>query len=405
MNATPAPRVLSVIPPMTQLNVPYPSTAYLTGFLRSRGVAAFQEDLALALVLRLFSRPGLTAMRARLESRRPGSAPARVQAFLDRFDRYLAGVEPAVAFLQGRDPSLAHRIAGRRFLPEGARFESLDVYVDPDGGDPLAWAFGALGVQDRARHMATLFLDDVADVLRDGVDARFEFVRYAESLALSQPTFEPLARALGSPPTLVDETLRDLALEAVARHGPEVVLVSTPFPGNVYGAFRIAQAIKAAHPGIVTVLGGGYVNTELRQLAEPRVFDYFDYVTLDDGERPILALLEHLRGDRPLAGLVRTFVREAARAELAPEKSPPAPLSPFAKGGRRAGEGCATSIPANPTSPSPRWARPPGTACPWTATCPCWTCSTPCTGSGPTPAGTSSPWPTAATGRNAASAT
>jgi radical SAM superfamily enzyme YgiQ (UPF0313 family) len=337
MNAAPAPRVLSVIPPMTQLNVPYPSTAYLTGFLRSRGVAAFQEDLALALVLRLFSRPGLTAMRARLESPPAGKRTARVRAFLHRFDRYLEGVEPAVAFLQGRDPSLAHRIAGRRFLPEGPRFEALDVYVDPDGGDPLAWAFGALGVQDRARHMATLFLDDVADVLRDGVDARFEFVRYAESLALSQPSFEPLARALGAPPTLVDETLRDLALEAVTRHGPEVVLVSTPFPGNVYGAFRIAQAIKAAHPGIVTVLGGGYVNTELRQLAEPRVFDYFDYVTLDDGERPILALLEHLRGDRPLAGLVRTFFREAARVEPAPEKSPPAPFIPE-RGVRERGE-------------------------------------------------------------------
>ncbi|MDO8959454.1 MAG: radical SAM protein, partial [Rhodocyclaceae bacterium] len=56
-------RVLSVIPPMTQLNTPYPSTAYLTGFLRSRGVAAVQEDLALALVLRLFSPPGLQAVQ------------------------------------------------------------------------------------------------------------------------------------------------------------------------------------------------------------------------------------------------------------------------------------------------------------------------------------------------------
>ena len=36
-------RVLSVIPPMTQLNTPYPSTAYLTGFLRSRGVDAVQD--------------------------------------------------------------------------------------------------------------------------------------------------------------------------------------------------------------------------------------------------------------------------------------------------------------------------------------------------------------------------
>ena len=56
-------RVLSVIAPMTQLNTPYPSTAYLTGFLRSRGVFAVQEDLALALALALLSADGLAAVK------------------------------------------------------------------------------------------------------------------------------------------------------------------------------------------------------------------------------------------------------------------------------------------------------------------------------------------------------
>jgi radical SAM superfamily enzyme YgiQ (UPF0313 family) len=303
-------RVLSVIPPMTQINVPYPSTAYLTGFLRSRGIDAAQEDLALALVLRLFSADGLRALRAAIEGLPGKRRTPRARAFLAEYERYAAAIDPAVAFLQGRDPSLGQRIAGRRFLPEGARFESLDVYYDPDGGDPLAWAFGALGVQDRARHFATLFLDDIADVLREAVDARFEFVRYAESLALSQPSFEPLAEALAAAPTLVDDSLRALTLAALERHTPGVVLVSVPFPGSVYGAFRIAQTIKSARSGVVTVLGGGYVNTELRELTEARVFDYFDYVTLDDGERPALALLEHLRGERSRERLVRTFVRE-----------------------------------------------------------------------------------------------
>ena len=301
--------VLSVIPPMTQLNTPYPSTAYLTGFLRSRGVDAVQEDLALALVLRLFSPDGLRALHARIETLPTARRTANIQAFVVQFERYLATITPAVAFLQGRDPSMGHRIGRRDFLPEGARFASLDVYIDPDGGDPLAWAFGALGVQDRARHLATLYLNDVADVLREAVDPRFEFVRYAESLAQSQASFEPLAEALAAPLNLVDATLRDLTLEAVARHAPDLVLVSAPFPGNVYAAFRIAQTIKASHPAIRTVLGGGFVNTELRELAEPRVFDYFDYVCLDDGERPLLALLEYLKGERPQAGLVRTFVR------------------------------------------------------------------------------------------------
>lgn len=305
----PALRVLSVIPPMTQLNTPYPSTAYLTGFLRSRGVTAVQEDLALALMLKLFSREGLAALRTCVQAIAVSQRAPLVQGFDDAFARYLSTITPTIAFLQGRDSTLAHRICTRQFLPEGPRFRSLDVYVDDDGGDPLAWAFGALGLQDRARHLATLYLNDLADVLREAVDPRFEFVRYAESLATSQPTFEPLAAALAAPPNLVDLTLRDLTLAAIERHAPTLVLISVPFPGAVYAAFRIAQTIKATHPHITVALGGGFVNTELRELTEPRVFDYFDFVTLDAGERPLLALLEHLGGKRSRQRLVRSFVR------------------------------------------------------------------------------------------------
>ena len=310
MSAPPL-RVLSVIPPMTQLNTPYPSTAYLTGFLRSRGITAVQEDLALALVLQLLSPEGLRAVAEKVAALPAKKHSPAVQAFAAQRDRYLATIAPTIAFLQGRDTTLAHRIVGRNFLPEGPRFATLDVYVDDEGGDPLGWAFGALGLHDRAKHLATLYLNDLADVLRDAVDPRFEFVRYAESLAGSQPTFDPLAAALAGPLNLVDETLRTLALAAVERHAPTVVLLSVPFPGAVYAAFRIAQAIKAAHPHIVTVLGGGFVNTELRDLTEPRVFDYFDYVSLDAGERPLLALLEHVQGQRGRQRLVRTFVRDA----------------------------------------------------------------------------------------------
>jgi hypothetical protein len=315
MSAAPQ-RVLAVIAPMTQLNTPYPSTAYLTGFLRSRGIDAAQVDLALALVLALFSPAGLQAVREDIHALPLHARTSRVEAFEAAFERYQASIAPTIAFLQGRDPTLAHRIAARSFLPEGPRFAALDVYIDPDdpegerGGDPLAWAFGALGQHDRARHLATLYLNDIADVIRDAVDERFEFVRYAESLAMSQPSFEPLAQALAAAPNLVDRTLQALALQAVQEHRPTVVLVSVPFPGAVYGAFRIAQAIKAAFPEIRLALGGGFVNTELRALKEPRVFDFFDAVTLDAGESPLLALLEHWRGRRSAGRLMRTFVRQ-----------------------------------------------------------------------------------------------
>lgn len=306
-------RVLAVIPPMTQLNTPYPSTAYLTGFLRSRGIAAMQTDLALALVLELFTPAGLAAVRECAAALPPERRTPRLDAFEAQFERYVATITPTIRFLQGGDATLAHRIAGRAFLPEGARFCSLDVYVDPDdpeGGDPLAWAFGALGTQDRARHLATLYLDDLADVLRDAVDARFEFVRYAEQLAASQPSFEPLAQALAAPPNLVDTTLERLAQAALAEHRPDVVLLSVPFPGSVYGALRIAQAMKAVQPGLRVALGGGFVNTELRELSDARLFDHVDAVTLDAGERPLLALLEHWAGKRSRQRLVRTFMRD-----------------------------------------------------------------------------------------------
>ncbi len=297
---------------MTQLNTPYPSTAYLTGFLRAQGVDAVQEDLALALVLALFTPEGLAKVRQCALAQPEAERSACVNYFLDFFCDYQSTIAPTISFLQGRDSTLSHRIAGRGFLPEGPRFASLDAYDDAEGGDPLAWAFGALGQHDRARHLATLYLNDLADVLRDAVDNRFEFVRYAEQLAGSQATFEPLAQALSAAPTLVDDTLHGLTLAAIAKHQPHLVLLSVPFPGAVYAAFRIAQTIKRHNPQIRIGLGGGFVNTELRELTEPRVFDYVDFITLDAGERPLLALLEHLQGHRSANRLVRTFVRTDA---------------------------------------------------------------------------------------------
>ena len=305
-------KVLSLIPPMTQLNTPYPSTAYLTGFLRSRQIDAVQEDLALALVLSFFTSQGISEIHSQALTLPEQDRSASVNYFLDYFESYQDTIEPVIAFLQGRDSTLSHRINTRDFLPEGPRFFSLDAYDDEDSADPLAWAFGALGSHDRARHLATLYLNDLSDVLRDAVDDRFEFVRYAESLASSQPTFNPLAEALAAHPTLMDLRLQKLTIQAVEKHQPSLVILSVPFPGAMYAALRIAQTIKAKYPKIKIALGGGYVNTELRELTEPRLFDYVDFISLDSGERPLLNILEHLDGKSSVERLVRTLVRNAA---------------------------------------------------------------------------------------------
>ncbi len=294
---------------MTQLNTPYPSTAYITGFLRSRGIDAHQDDLALSLVLSFFSKKGLAEVHQAALAIPEENRSSTINFFLDYFEDYQSSIEPTIKYLQGGDSTLSHRINSRSFLPEGPRFQALDSYDDDGSGDSLAWAFGALGAEDRARHLATLYLNDLSDVLRDAVDDRFEFVRYAESLAGSQPSFEPLANALQATPTLMDEHLRSLTIEQIEKHQPNLVLLSVPFPGSVYAALRIAQVIKEKYPSIKIALGGGYVNTELRELSEPRVFDYVDFITLDSGERPLLALIEHLNGQRGINRLVRTFIR------------------------------------------------------------------------------------------------
>ncbi len=302
---------------MTQLNTPYPATAYLTGFLRARGIDAVQADPAIELLLRLLSAPGLIDIAAELERTFPKDsagnrvrAPLSVRHFLRERDRYVQTIDGIIRFLQGKDSTLAHRIAGDGFLPRGPRFDSLKQLDLSAGGDGLHQAFGSLGLTDRAQHLASLYIDDLADVIRDGIDPRFELARYGERLAASAPSFDPLRDALEGPPTLVDRYLDQIADALIAKHQPRAVGLTIPFPGNVYGAFRIARTIRRVAPQTTILAGGGYVNTELRELQDARVFDYVDYLTLDDGEAPVLHLLQSL--EKPVAEKVflRTLLRE-----------------------------------------------------------------------------------------------
>ncbi len=320
-------RVLLFTPPMTQLNTPYPATAYLTGFLRQQGYDTVQADPALELVLRLFSREGLTRIRAKIfQDGEKTSAPSKhgpaTRVFLKSFERYTTVIEPAIRFLQGKDPTAATRIASRELLPEGPAFQALSQYeslADGSDADPLSWAFGALGVQDRAKFLASLLIDDLAAVIRESIDPRFELSRYGEKLAASAPSFDPIDEALHAAPTLVDEILDEITSELVARLAPNgdsglIVGLTAPFPGNVYGAFRMARTIRKLRPEAKILLGGGYVNTELRELEEPRVFDDIDFITLDDGEKPLLLLLEK-------------FERELAARDDQRDGIPAAPVS------------------------------------------------------------------------------
>jgi hypothetical protein len=286
--------VLLITPPLVQFNTAYPAVPMLAAFLRRQGCEVAQEDLSLGLTLRLFSPRGVTdverALRRRFAGRR---RPPSVRHFLAHAREIECAVPGVVAFLQGCAPELQEGLLHPGGLPEGPRFASMRGLFASDDEAALA------------RHRASLFLDEIADVVHDGLDARFELARYAESLA-TMADFDSLRRALSARRSLIDRWI-DQQAEATWRcHQPRILGITVPFPGALYGALRIARRMKALDPRLLTVLGGGYVNTELRELSDPRLFDDFDYVTYDDGEVPLLRIVENARP-------VRTRVRRRGR--------------------------------------------------------------------------------------------
>ncbi|GAB3861535.1 radical SAM protein [Hymenobacter terrigena] len=281
-----SPRILLLTPPLTQLNTPYPATAYIKGFLGGRGYDVTQADMGLQLVLRLFSAAGLQRVFQEIEAGNFDLSD-NARRMLRLQNRYLATIGPVIRFLQNKDLTLAPRICHGRFLPEASRFDNVA---------DLETAFGTMGLTDQARHLATLYLEDLADLIKETVGPHFGFSRYAEKLALSATSFEPLHQELAGAPNLLDRMLLEELEPLLARVQPDVVGFTVPFPGNLYGALRLAKHIKEISPETMTVMGGGYPNTELRTIQEPRFFDYIDYLTLDDGEGPWLRLLEYLGG-------------------------------------------------------------------------------------------------------------
>jgi hypothetical protein len=284
-------------PPFTQLNTPYPATAYLKGFLNTQNIPCFHADLGIEVILQLFSQDGLSALFS-IENEKEKTLNA--QRILALKHHYIHTIDIAVGFLQGKNPNFAYQIAHRQLLPEAERFESLD---------DLHWAFGSMGLHDKAKHIATLYLEDIADYIKECVDEHFGFSRYAEKLGRCANTFDELYEALHNKPSYIDTLLLQLLHQHLQYRKPSLVCITVPFPGNLYSAFKSAQYIKATFPHIKIAMGGGFANTELRSLSDPRVFDFFDFITLDDGEAPLMHLIEHVNGTRDLQMLKRTFTR------------------------------------------------------------------------------------------------
>ncbi|MBU2997284.1 radical SAM protein [Cellulophaga baltica] len=290
--------LLLITPPFTQLNTPYPATAYLKGFLNTKNITSFQLDLGIEVILNLFSKKEFTKIfNYAFENETIVSENCeRIYALRDS---YLKTIDVVIAFLQGKNETFARQICTEGFLPEASRFEQLD---------DLDWAFGAMGMQDKAKHLATLYLEDLSDFIVECIDDNFGFSRYAERLGRSANSFDELYAKLQEEPTYIDVISLRILEDHIQKQQSKLVCFSIPFPGNLYSAFRCAQYIKNKYPEVKIAMGGGFPNTELRSITDKRVFDFFDYITLDDGELPIELLVNSIK--TKLREFKRTFLLE-----------------------------------------------------------------------------------------------
>ena len=286
-------KTLLITPPFTQLNTPYPATAYLKGFLDSKGMDAVQYDLSIALSNKVFSSSFLEQIFIEADEFENYDFPivgSKRYQYIDRVDE-------VTSFLRNQDITTAQQLLTKDYLPKGHRREKdLDV------------AYFDLDEIDQAKHLGTLFIEELGDFITANVDEFFSFTRYAEQISSSASSFDQLAEYLSYDTTLIEDQLLLLLVNKIEEEQPDLICFTIPFPGNLFAALRCAQFIKKNYKHIKVAFGGGYCNTELRSLSDPRIFKYVDYITLDDGEGPVYRLIQHLNKEIGIDELERTFL-------------------------------------------------------------------------------------------------
>jgi radical SAM superfamily enzyme YgiQ (UPF0313 family) len=297
--------LLLITPPFTQLNTPYPATAYLKGFLNKKHIQAVQIDLGIKTILEIFSKKGLTDIFNIIHSSN-AEYTSNSKRIIRLKDRYIQTIDEVILFLQGKNPTLAHLIGKRSFLPEASRFIQ---------SDEIELNFGEMGIQDKAKFLATMYLEDISDLIKETVDDHFGFSRYAERLGRSANTFDEIYQKLNEPSSYIDSIYLTILEKKINETKPTLIAFSVPFPGNLYSSLKCSQWIKQHHPGIKVAMGGGFANTELRNIKDPRVFEFYDFITLDDGESPIENLIKYVNNETDKHGLKRTFLLEEGVVE------------------------------------------------------------------------------------------
>lgn len=270
-------KILLLTPPFTQLNAPYPATAFLKGTLEKYQKSCDQFDLGIKVIRKLFSEEGLADL-----------AEYAIQKEIELpfiFNKYKDTIDSVICFLVGGNPGLAYQIVGRNYLPEGKRFEILNE---------MELDFNNLAITDGAKYLCGLYLDDLTELIGQTILPEFQLSRYKDRIAQSQPDFQLIEREVlnkGYLTKLFYNELDKLNLEDY-----QLVAITIPFPGNLVSSLQIAANLKLKKTGLKIAVGGGYVNTELRDISDSGIFKFIDYLVFDDGEEPLIRIIDHLEG-------------------------------------------------------------------------------------------------------------
>lgn len=282
--------VVILQPPLTQLNSPYPSGAYLASFFRKASPSASVRwiDVSNLFFHHLFSSVGLTRLYSLCretvpeiardaDSRCDGETAFQLRRFLSFEDRWVSWIDGIVSILCGGDRELCHAFVRSAWAPRGARMDAFLAELD------------SAPVADDARILATLAIEDLSDFIAIAFDAEFSLVKYAESIAASEPSFTKIEGSLSRPMVIhflepMLKTLWPTILSANQGEGKILFCLSVPFPGCLVNALAMARSLRHFFGDRAIIsMGGGYVNTELRNCTSERFFSYIDHLSFDRG--------------------------------------------------------------------------------------------------------------------------
>ena len=293
------PKILLITPPMVQINSPYAATPVLAGFLKQKGYAVSQLDLSAQLASEIFSSKQIKAMLGKVKKSKQLRKSEVGEFFLSYYEDYFETIDAAVDFLKGNAPELTKYFLKRDSLPEGINFYNFE--------DELKRAKKILPKTELARMRVSLFLDDVAELFQQIQDESFQISRYAESISANAISFDELYDRCISHSNLANATYTEtkafeLLSSRIDQFNPTHIGFTMPFPGTVSMALVLSALLKKHYPSIKVVIGGGFVNSELRDITDQRIFEFVDYICYDEGFAPWQGVLgEH--------ALVRTRTR------------------------------------------------------------------------------------------------